>query len=312
MKMKTPGIAIFAIACLLSALAISAFAQETTTTFEEIAQQCEGVPFDERVRISVSNFDVATPTANRRFGDELSQMLTNALQNVNCFNVLLSLKDSRAITDEIDFDQSGYTATSANPQAGKMKGPQVVVMGKVTEFGEGEASGGAFGIRIGENRAKIGFIIQLINTETREIIESQSINVEGRAAGFKGLRVAGLEAVGSTKNNQALADACEKGIIKAVEFIASRKNLMPLPDSQGGSGIQITLLNTDFSKLRALSDALATQGQVSGRALTDGEGRFSFKPNGSIDDIAEFISTSLKAQYEIVEMGDSHLTLSTK
>ena len=309
MKSKKLRIAV-ATACLLSCVSVATTAQEIT--FEEIAQQCEGVPFNERVRISVSNFDVATPTANRRFGDELAQMLTNALQNVNCFNVLLSLKDSRAITDEIDFDQSGYTASGANPQAGKMKGPQVVVMGKVTEFGEGETSGGAFGIRVGQNKAKIGFIVQLINTETREIIESQSINVEGRAAGFKGLRIAGMEAVGSTKNNQALADACEKGIIKAVEFIASRKNLMPLPDSQGNAGIQITLLNTDFAKLRALSDALSTEGQVNGRALTDGEGRFNFVPNGSIDDLAEFISTTLKAQYEIVEMHDDRLVLSTK
>jgi len=295
---------------LMAATVISATAQEIT--FEEIVKQCEGIPYNERVRLSVSNFDVATPTAYARFGDELSQMLTNALQNVNCFNVLLSLKDSRAITDEIDFDQSGYTAAGANPQAGKMKGPQVVVMGKVTEFGEGETSGGAFGIKIGENKAKIGFVIQLINAETREIIESQSINVEGRAAGFKGLRVAGLEAVGSTKNNQALADACEKGIIKAVEFIASRKSQMPLPDGSGNAGTHIVLRNADFSTLKVLTDALAGLGKISGRSLSDGVGTFNLAHSGSADDVAEFISNKLGNKYAIVELNDHGLTIEPK
>jgi hypothetical protein len=37
---------------------------------------------------------------------------------------------------------------------------------------------GAFGLKIGGNKAKIGFIIQLVNAQTREVMESKSINVE--------------------------------------------------------------------------------------------------------------------------------------
>jgi curli biogenesis system outer membrane secretion channel CsgG len=195
-------------------------------TIEQIKEQCGDIPYNKRLRLSVSNFDVATPTASGKFGDELSQMLTNALQNVNCFNVLLSIKDTKAISDEISFSQAGNTSLKSGPQTGKMKGPQVIVLGKITEFGEGSNSVGAFGLKIGGNKAKIGFIIQLVNAQTREVMESKSINVEGNANGFNGAKLFGLEMVGNSTNNKALADACEKGIIQAVEFIASRKDKM--------------------------------------------------------------------------------------
>jgi curli biogenesis system outer membrane secretion channel CsgG len=105
-------------------------------TIEKIKEQCGDIPYNKRVRLSVSNFDVATPKASGQFGDELSQMLTNALQNVNCFNVLLSIKDTKALTDEISFGQTGNTKSGSSPQTGKMKGAQVIVMGKITEFAE--------------------------------------------------------------------------------------------------------------------------------------------------------------------------------
>ena len=208
----------------------SADAQKVT--MEQIREQCGDLPYAKRIRLSVSNFEVATPTANGKFGDELSQMLSNALQNVNCFNVLLSIKESKALTDEIAFSQSGNTALNSGPQTGKMKGPQVVVLGKITEFSEGNNSVGALGIKVGGNKAKIGFIIQLVNAQTREVMESKSINVEGKANGFNGAKLFGLEMAGSTTNNKALSDACEKGIIQAVEFIASRKDKMVLSEEE--------------------------------------------------------------------------------
>ncbi len=206
-------------------------------TIEEVQQQCANLPYEKRVRLSVSSFNVATPKASGQFGDELSQMLSNALQNVNCFNVLLSVKDSKELTDEIAFGQSGNTSAGSAPQTGKMKGPQVIVMGKVTEYAEGANTVGAIGIKVGGNKAHVGFIIQLINAETREIIESKSIEVDGRSNGFKGVSLFGLQMAGSIAN-KAVADACEKGIIQAVEFIASRKDKMPLPE--GNSGVTVS------------------------------------------------------------------------
>lgn len=211
----------------------SAHAQNPKVTFEQIQEQCNGIEQSKRVRISVSNFSVAAQTAKGQFGTELAEMLTNALQNVNCFNVLLSTKDLNDINEEIVAGQAGYTAQGSSPKSGNMKGAQVIVTGKITEFSQGESSAGAMGLTFGGNKAKIGFIIKLINPETREIIDSKSINVEGSANGFRGLKAGGLKLGGSTQNNKALSDACEKGIIKAVEFIAASKDKMPYPE--GGS-----------------------------------------------------------------------------
>lgn len=217
---------------LLAILACSAFAQ--SVKFDEIKPQCPDLPPAKKVRVSVSSFDVSTISNPGQLGDELAQMLTDALQQVNCFNVLLSVKDSKNMTDEIKFGQSGNTMDGSSPQTGKMKGAQVIVMGKVVSFSSGGKSGGALGISVsGGNKAKVGLIIQLINPETRELLTSTSFETEGKTGGFSGVKMLGFNMAGSTNNN-AVQDAVHKGIIKAVEFIASKKDMMPLPDVNSG------------------------------------------------------------------------------
>lgn len=201
--------------------------------FEDVKEQCANLDYAKRVRLTVSSFQVSTPKASGQFGSELAEMLSNALQNVNCFNVLLSAKNSQELIEEAAFEQSGTTSASSAVKSGKMKGAQVIVMGKVTEYAEGNSSTSAFGLSVGGNKAHIGFVIQLVNAETREIIESKSIDVDGKSNGFSGFKVLGLRMVGSVQN-KAVADACEKGIIEAIEFIASRRDKMPLPEGNSG------------------------------------------------------------------------------
>ena len=107
-------------------------------SFEQIREMCENVPLEKRIRMSVSSFKSATQDATEKFGDELSHMLSNALQNVNCFNVLLSQKDISEITNEIEFAESGNVNKNRAPKKGKMLGAQIIVLGKVTEFSTGE------------------------------------------------------------------------------------------------------------------------------------------------------------------------------
>ena len=120
---------------MLALLALGCFAQKVA--FAEIKPECPDAPPSKKVRISVSSFEVSTISNPGQLGDELAQMLTDALQNVNCFNVLLSSKDSKQLTDEIKFGQSGNTEDGSAPQTGKMKGAQVIVLGKVTSFSSG-------------------------------------------------------------------------------------------------------------------------------------------------------------------------------
>ena len=198
-------------------------------TIEDIKQQCENLAYDKRVNLSVSSFNVATLNNPGQFGDELAQMLTNALQNVNCFNVRLSIKDMKAITDEQQFEQAGNTDETTNNEVGKIQAAQVIVMGKVTEFSQGEKKFQVLGVGgTGGNKAHVGFIIQLINAKTGMLIDSKSFNVDGKTSGFSGAQMFGVN-VGGVTNNKSLQDACEKGVTQAVEYIASKKDQMPLP-----------------------------------------------------------------------------------
>lgn len=218
--------------CCCAIFVLQSFSQKVS--FDEIKPQCPDAPPSKKVRLSVSSFEVSTLTNPGQLGDELAQMLTDALQQVNCFNVLLSIKDSKNLTDEIKFGQSGNTMDGSSPTTGKMKGAQVVVMGKVTSFSTGAKSGGALGINVsGGNKAKVSFIIQLVDPESRELITSKSIETEGKVGGFSGVKILGLNMAGGTNNN-AVQDAVHKGIIQAVEFIASKKDMMPLPDASSG------------------------------------------------------------------------------
>lgn len=314
-KMKRIRTVIAVAPFLISCMLVNGQEKDPKTTVEEIESQCADVPLAERVTMSVSSFNVATPTAYAKFGDELSQMLTNALQNVNCFNVLLSLKDSNEIMQEINFGETGNTKAGTSPKRGNMKGSQVIVMGKITEFAAGETSGGAFGIKVGGNKAHIGFIIQLINAETRELIDSKSFNVDGRANGFKGLRIMGIKAVGSTQNNKALSDACEKGIIEAVEYITASKSKMPLPKANAVNskdGTYIIVENADYGKVKTITDLLATKGTVSNKEIVNGIGSFFLEHSSKTDVIADFINSKLGSRFSIQSLEAGNLTLVAK
>jgi curli biogenesis system outer membrane secretion channel CsgG len=186
-------------------------------SIQEVQEQCAGLKQNEKVRVSVAGFMVTNQNTMSSVATELTEMLTNAMQNVNCFNVLLSIGQTGILTEEIIFAQSGNTAAGTGPQTAKMKGPQVIVVGKITDFSPGLGDPSSFG----GNKARVSFILQLINAETREIIESKSFKVEGKS-----------NILNFSSSNKSLADVCEKAINQSVEFIASRKAKMPLPDAQ--------------------------------------------------------------------------------
>jgi len=71
--------------------------------FEKIKEKCEGLDIDDRVRVVVADFIVASPKVRYgEFGSELATMLTNALQEINCFKVLekMSIAQGREVVKE--------------------------------------------------------------------------------------------------------------------------------------------------------------------------------------------------------------------
>lgn len=289
--------------CLLNAyLAPSLFSQKTT--FEKINEVCEGTPVAQRPRITVARFSVATPKAAYEFGAELSTMLSSALQQTSCFRVLESIDNFDDMADEIDLGDSKYTRSGSSPKAGQMMGAQFIITGEVTEYNEGNTGIKFSGLGIGGGKADIGFILKIVNPATREIIYSKSVNTQGKK-GFQGLKLLGFEAIGGNFKNKAVADACEKGIIKAVELLAEQKDNLTLAgdsssafkNGQATSAFtNIELVNATFQKVRMLEKTLKAISSVQSvdKVFNNGEAFYDVAHTGNLDDLLDKLMSQIQ------------------
>jgi len=167
--------------CLLNCCLVPAsFSQKTT--FEKINETCKGTPVEQRPRITVARFSVATPKAAYEFGTELATMLSSALQQTSCFRVLESIDNFDDMAGEIDLGDSKYTRKGSSPKAGQMMGAQFIITGEVTEYNEGNTGIKLGVLGVGGGKASIGFILKIVNPATREIIYSKSVKNDSSSA----------------------------------------------------------------------------------------------------------------------------------
>ena len=213
--MRIPSIALFALINLLLCFgAPSAFAQKNKV--EKVPVTCKGLPREQRPRITVASFDITRSSAQGVVGNELASMLANALGETECFNVLESLAKLNGAMDEVKFNQSGATDDSG-PQAGKMKGAQLIVSGDVTEYNEEKIHV----LGVGSNKANIGFILKITDPQTREVLWSKSIK---KKITKPEVRVFNTDI--AKFGSQAMEDAVEKSILEAVGLIVGQKDLI--------------------------------------------------------------------------------------
>lgn len=300
----------------------SLFAQKdkdnTKTTFEEIIKVCDGTPINKRPRITVARFNVSTPSASYEFGGELATMLSNALQQTSCYRVLESIDNFDDMTNEIELGNSKYVKASSGPKAGQMMGAQFVITGEVTEYNLGKTGIKFAGLGVGGGKASIGFIVKIVNPATREIIYSQSVNTEGKK-GFQGVSLLGFEAIGGNFDNQAVADAAEKGIIKAVEYLSAQKNSLILDGdsdalkdgTSSNSFTNIELFNATFSKVRGLENKLKSIAGVQSvdKTFSGSQASFQISHTGSIDELLDQILNKMGGQVEVTGYESDYIEL---
>lgn len=200
-------------------------AQASNVSFETLKNTCKGIKREDRVRITVSRFSVSSRAAQAtgQFGEELTAMLTNAIQQTNCFRVLQSVSKKADWESEISYNESGAT-NGSGPGRGKQMGAQAIVTAEITEYNEGKSSAGAFGISVGNTKAKLGIILQVLDPETREMLWSEAINGEAKKNGFNGASILGLNLAGSNKLSEAMSAAVEDLIFKAIEKLVKEKD----------------------------------------------------------------------------------------
>jgi curli biogenesis system outer membrane secretion channel CsgG len=199
-------------------------AQTSKVRFESVKEKCKGIPRDKRVRITVPRFSVSSRAAKAsgEFGEELTTMMTNALQECSCFRVLESVGNKKDLESEIDYNESGAT-NGSGPKRGQQLGAQAIVTAEITEYIDGESSVGAFGVKIGTTKAKLGLIVKVIDPQTREIIWSKSVAGEAKKSGFKGVTIGGFQLGGSTKLSDAMSGAVEELVLRTVELLVQEK-----------------------------------------------------------------------------------------
>lgn len=344
---------------LVSVISIQAAVYAQTDekfSYEQVKQQCSGMPIESRARISVTRFTVTTSTTDRQqqgatnsntrsnnilkglsilsggggsappadvipptLGENLTTMLTNALQGVNCFRVLESLKNNDDLTGEINAGNTELSSRKA-PKAGKQLGAQIVVTGEVIEFSDKSKSVKVMGVGSGKKTVKMGFNLKMINPETRDVIVSQVFRVQSRTD--KSLSVLGL--VGTSNSDPATAAVMEDGVIQAVQFMARVRDSLKIDASNipGSSStnpdavneIEIVLTNANFSSFNSFAKLVGeTKGfQSIEKSLSNGTGSYSVKYKGNTDALVESLFPKLGHTYEITDQQDGKLSVKVK
>jgi curli biogenesis system outer membrane secretion channel CsgG len=337
---------------LISCLLPNAFSQkDEKITMEEVKQQCSSMPLEKRARLSVTRFSVTTSTpqssnttstaANNRLntinkifgprngevisgnipptlGDNLTTMLTNALQGVNCYRVLESLNNNQDLTKEIDAGNNAYSGKKT-PKAGKQLGAQIVVTGEVIEYSVKDKGLKVVGVGSKKQLIKMGFNLKMINPETRDVIVSRVFRVESRAG--KSLSVLGLVNTGDT--DPALAAVMEDGVIEAVEYLAKMRDSLNITsagnfagngNSDGTTDTEVDLSHVSHDVFTSFTEIIKG---ISGyksmdKSFSAGTGSFTITHTGSDDDFQDLLLKKIGGKYEVIGQNPGKLELKGK
>ena len=346
--MKTFTFMLFLLICFT----INANAQkDEKTTYEEVKQQCSGLPLAKRARISVTRFSTTTSTddpavrQNARtnntlkaisllsgnhgntpradaipvtLGDNMSTMLTNALQGVNCFRVLETLKNNDDLTGEIAAGNSSLSSKKA-PKAGKQLGAQIVATGEIIEYSVKDHGLNVMGVGASKKLVKIGFNLKLINPETRDIISSKVFRVQSKT----GNSVSVLGLVSSNNSDPAVAAVMEDGVIHAVEYMSHVRDSLnitsdniPGSSNTSGSGteIEITLNNASFGTFNSLAGIMSgmTGYKSMEKSLSSGVGSYTVTTASTADAFLDELTKKIGTKYEVTGYDAGKIELKVK
>ncbi len=310
-------------------------------SIEQIKQQCAALAIEKRARLSVTRFSVTTSTnsaddaKNREnarqsnnlaalstifgrkqapqtttetptLGDNLTTMLTDALQQVNCFRILESLNNNKDLTGEIDAGDSKYSSKKT-PKAGKQLGAQIVVTGEIIEYSVKDHGSNVMGVGSNKKTVKLGFNLKLINPETRDVIVSKIFRVETKSA----TSVSVFGVYSKTDSDPAVAAVMDDGVGQAVQYLARMRDSLNITadgkfagngNSDGSNEIEVDLGNANYTSFSAFADILSSMHSFKSmdKTLSNGVGTYTVTMTGSADKFTDELSKKLGAKYEII------------
>lgn len=291
--------------------------EDTTVRMEAVKEQCKDIPLDKRIRLTVARFTSTAGNSPKELGENMSTMLSSALSQVNCFNVLEEKKNMDDMTGEIELANSEYTNAATGIEKGQMKIAQIVVTGEVTEYNDATQSTGTMGISSSTSKAKIGFVLKVINPRTREILKATSFNVETKKGSASSFKFVGIKMSNKASSNPAVAAALEQGIVQAVEYLAAEKDNIPLPSAEelNSNLTMVTVSNVTFSQKSTTLDMIKNTSGVKNAELSNFSNNvatYTVKHNGSTDDLATLIDKKYSSKFEINEAKSGKISMRMK
>lgn len=184
---------------------------------------------------SIAVVDFSSRVSNFEGGAGFVEMLTNALHESDKF-VVLDRAALWQVLDEQDFAASDRSATALQTaMTGKVLPAQLLIIGAITEWAEGStnSSGGGFsigGFRLGGSKAsaRMGIVVRILDSSTGEVLESVSVEGEGKASSLNSGACYGDTCVGGdSAASETWAEVTEDVIKKAVDEIVDRTRDIP-------------------------------------------------------------------------------------
>jgi len=189
----------------------------------------------ENLKKTVAVFDFQNDSGYRSYanlGQDFSMQLSDALVQSGKFMVL-SRKDLDVVMAEQDLAQSDRFAKSNTAKVGKIVPAQILVKGQITEFEE-NTSGGDQGLKISgfslgtkKSSASIAVIVQLIDSTTGEIIDSQRVEGQASSGGLSIGYSGSFDISSSNFKKTPLGKAVQMSIDRAVVYVSKKLSAVP-------------------------------------------------------------------------------------
>lgn len=321
MKHTTIRTIVIGAALLIASTTFCQKEKKLKITFEDVKHKCDSLPLKERPRVSVTRFDVTTTNTPPELGANMATMLENALLETQCLRVLESLDNSSDMTKELDMANSEYANAASVGKKGKMLGAQAVVTGEITEYNEGDNTVGVAFVKTNAKKVRLGFILKVLDPQTRDIIWNKSVNVEGKSGGGAsfgfGLPFVGrLNLASSVKNNPALANALENGVLESCSMLADNINSIPWPEAMDPDLklTKITVLGTTYSEMGAFETLVKGASGVSKttKGFSGGTGTVETYHKGSTDDLMGALDPTVSGKYNVETVEEGKIVLRKK
>ena len=305
---------------LLSTTGTYALSQKPIVIPEEVKKKCPDIPLQDRVRLAVARFSNSTSGVNSKNIDNFSSMISNAMFEVDCFRMLSMVKDS------LD-NKDAYAVSEIKPQ--------LVITGEITEYNHTLKETKVLISKKQAYIAHIGFILQIKDPVTRDILFSKSFNEEGSSENKsmeinipKKLPKLGIpnpdnsNGTVSTSSKDAIDkayfDALEKGILEAVTFIVNTRDkiytITKSTTDPGGNKTTIAVQNATFPRLMEIEKTFKELSTVSkiDKSLTNNEGKLIVYHTGKPDDLINTLSGKLSNVLDITGFEGNTITIKIK